>query len=67
VRFELARESETDLAVYDVSGHLVKRLLHDHLPAGSHMTVWDGTDLNGRRVPSGVRFAPRRLRPSLPA
>ena len=57
IRFELPRESETDLAVYDVSGRLVRTLLHARFPAGSHVMSWDGTDNAGQRVRGGVYFA----------
>ena len=57
VRFELTEEGLTDLAVYDVSGRLVKHLVHRPLPAGAHETVWDGTDESGRRVEGGVYFS----------
>jgi len=57
IRFELPREGDAELAVYDVSGRLVKRLVRSHLPAGSHVTVWDGTDAAGQRVPSGAYFS----------
>lgn len=61
IHFALPREGEADLGVYDLSGRLVKHLLHASLPAGEHVTVWDGTDTAGRRVPGGVYFSHLRL------
>ena len=57
VSFELARAGEIELGVYDLAGRLVRQLVHDRLPAGAHVTVWDGTDARGQRVPSGVYFS----------
>jgi hypothetical protein len=41
------------LAIYDITGKEVKVLVNSHLNAGSHSFVWDGTDMNGRKVASG--------------
>ena len=57
VRFEVNEAGVTDLAVFDISGRLVKHLLHRSLPTGSHDTVWDGTDDQGRRLQGGVYFS----------
>jgi hypothetical protein len=57
IRFEVPREAATDLDVYDLSGRLVRSLLHERFPAGSHVLVWDGTASDGRRVHGGVYFA----------
>ena len=57
VTFALDRDGPVSLAVYDVQGRLVRRLVSDSLEAGSHTAVWDGSDDSGRRVGSGVYFA----------
>ncbi len=46
-----------DLAVYDVSGRLVRRLLSGRFVAGKSRIEWDGRDERGREVPSGIYFA----------
>ncbi len=56
IRFELPRDAETELAVYDISGRLVRSLLHGRFPAGSHVIVWDGSGTDGHRVRNGVYF-----------
>jgi len=56
IRFEVPRDAETDLGVYDISGRLVRSLLHERLPAGSHVVVWDGIGADGQRVHGGVYF-----------
>jgi hypothetical protein len=45
------------LDVHDVSGRLVKTLVDEEMPAGPALAVWDGTDSDGARLPSGVYFA----------
>ncbi len=57
IRFSLEREQAVKLAVYDLAGRRIMNLVDDVLPAGDHPVVWDGRDVSGREVPSGVYFA----------
>jgi hypothetical protein len=54
IRFELARGSQVQLRIFDVSGRLVRELIDTTLPAGEHRAVWDGTDAAGRAAASGT-------------
>ncbi|MDP2885376.1 MAG: FlgD immunoglobulin-like domain containing protein [Ignavibacteria bacterium] len=45
-----------NLAIFDVQGRLVKRLLHTQMPGGKYATRWDGTDASGAVAASGVYF-----------
>jgi hypothetical protein len=56
IRFELPARLGVSLAVYDVAGRLVRRLLTDEMPSGRHVTYWDRITNDGARVPSGVYF-----------
>jgi hypothetical protein len=57
VRYYVPRASEVTLTVYDTAGRLVARLV-DGTPkaAGAHLAGWDGRDVNGRPIASGVYF-----------
>ena len=44
------------LAIYDVSGRLVRHLENSQLSAGQYSRVWDGRDATGRTVSSGAYF-----------
>jgi subtilisin family serine protease len=57
IPFSLAADGDVRLAVYSVAGELVKVLVDKELPAGSHLARWDGSDLSGRPVSSGIYFA----------
>jgi len=48
--------SQAELAVYDVQGRLVKRLLSQKMRSGNYATRWDGTTENGLLTASGVYF-----------
>ncbi|HOX25994.1 MAG TPA: S8 family serine peptidase [Candidatus Krumholzibacteria bacterium] len=54
VVFDLARGGPVQLAVYDLRGRLVRRLLDDAVEPGRHRLRWDGRDEGGRETPSGV-------------
>lgn len=54
IHFELPSQDWVDLSVYDVAGSLVQVLVNRSLAAGRHVAIWKGTDLQGRRMPSGV-------------
>lgn len=42
------------LAIYDLQGRLVRKLLHAPLAAGEHKVKWDGAGLHGTAVRSGI-------------
>ncbi len=54
IRFDLATTGAVHLAVYDLSGRLVRRIVDGSLTAGAHALPWDGTDGHGRGVAAGV-------------
>jgi hypothetical protein len=55
ITFDLARDGQVRLQVFDVAGHLVKTLVNGPMLAKrSHEVVWSGLDEAGNRVPSGV-------------
>lgn len=49
------------LAVYDIRGRLVRRLIDSEREPGSHSVVWSGEDDLGRQVPSGLYFYTLRV------
>ena len=56
IQFSLDMESLVSLNIFDVTGQKIKALVADHIPAGSHAVVWDGTDDAGTAVASGIYF-----------
>lgn len=53
ITFELPAAGPVRLAVYDVAGRLVRTLVDESLPPGSHEAAWDGRDGAGHDVGSG--------------
>jgi len=54
ISFSLAKAGRTSLAIYNLKGQLVKRLLNSELNNGTHKIVWNGLDENNRSVASGM-------------
>lgn len=57
LRFTAPAAGRIRLAIYDVRGKLVRRLVDADLSCGRHETVWNGRDETGRAVGSGCYFA----------
>jgi hypothetical protein len=56
VEFALSSPEHVRIAIYDVRGALVRRLVDQSLGAGEHRAEWNGTDDNGRQAASGIYF-----------
>jgi C1A family cysteine protease len=56
IRYSLTQAGTVRLAVYNVLGQEVITLVSRQQPAGEHEVIWNGTDLNGRPVSSGLYF-----------
>ena len=55
--FDLPASGRVAIAIYDVSGRLVRSILSESRPAGHHTTRWDGRTRTGGEAPAGVYFA----------
>jgi hypothetical protein len=55
VTFVLPREARVKLAVYDLSGRIVGRLVDGSMVAGRHTATWDGRT-NGVAAAAGIYF-----------
>ncbi len=56
VAFTLGEATHTELAIHDLGGRLVRRLVGARLAAGTHRFEWDGHADGGRRAAAGVYF-----------
>lgn len=63
IPFDLAADGAVDLAIHDLSGALVRRLIAGATYAsGHHEAVWDGRDQAGRALPAGTYLCRIRTR-----
>lgn len=56
ISFGLPVEGNVRVNVFDMSGRLVNTLANEEMAAANHTLIWDGTDMNGNTVGTGVYF-----------
>jgi hypothetical protein len=54
ISYEVNSDQTVRLDIFDISGHVVRHLVSEIKPAGTHSVLWDGTDDSGEAVASGV-------------
>ena len=54
IRFAIGKKENVSLEVYDMTGRLVKTLISRAMPAGEYTVEWNGTDVAGKTVASGI-------------
>ncbi|HMI31428.1 MAG TPA: FlgD immunoglobulin-like domain containing protein [Candidatus Limnocylindrales bacterium] len=56
ITFTLSQPGRVRVAVYDMQGRMVSKLLDENRAAGEHTLSWDGSNSRNQRVASGVYF-----------
>ncbi|NIM65344.1 MAG: T9SS type A sorting domain-containing protein [Candidatus Latescibacteria bacterium] len=56
IAYEIPSATHARLAIFDVTGKMIRVLVDRPLPAGRFTATWDGTDSHGDLVASGVYF-----------
>jgi flagellar hook assembly protein FlgD len=54
ISLSLPKKSAVKVAVYDLSGRLIKSIAQTDLKTGIHNFTWDGTDARGAGVAAGI-------------
>lgn len=54
ITFTLPERAAVELKIFNVNGQVVRALVNETRAAGQHEVQWDGKDLAGREVASGV-------------
>ena len=58
IQFAIPQIEKVSIKVYDIQGKLIKNIVnHELMNPGSYQVKWDGTDLVGAKVASGIYFA----------
>ncbi|MFC1476460.1 S8 family serine peptidase [Fibrobacterota bacterium] len=57
IHFRLSESSDIKVCIYSISGKRIKTLTDDRKKAGSHTIQWNGRDMSGSSVGSGVYYA----------
>ncbi len=56
ISFSLDKPGDVTLSIYDILGRTVTTLYQGYLPTGQHEFRWNGVDVNGQSVASGIYF-----------
>jgi len=56
IAFDIAREWQVSIDIYNIKGQRVKSLVNDTFGVGRYSIVWNGDDAYGHSVGSGVYF-----------
>lgn len=56
IRYTIPRGEMVKLVVYNILGQHVITLVNERTSPGTHSVIWNGTDMAGRMVSSGVYF-----------
>jgi hypothetical protein len=59
--FQLADDCKVRLEIYNVMGELVRVLVNQNIPQGSHTIEWDNMSADGSKVKAGIYFYRLRL------
>jgi ligand-binding sensor domain-containing protein len=62
IEYSLPERGNVTLVVYDIFGRKVRDLVSGFFSAGKHSAVWNGCDMNGNHVSSGVYFSSLAMR-----
>jgi len=54
--YRLARDAQVRIEVYDIGGRVVRTLADGKVEAGTHTLAFDGRDVNGHTLASGIYF-----------
>ena len=54
IKYTLPVASNVKVEIFNMLGQLVNTLVNQHQQAGTYNTVWNGNDLNGNQVSTGV-------------
>jgi len=61
IEFSVPNSETVELGIYNVSGRLVRTLLHETLSRGVYQRKWDGRDERGQKVASGIYISKLRV------
>jgi hypothetical protein len=60
ISYELRKAGQVTMEIFDVSGRRVTSVPLGHIESGAQIARWNGLDMRGNNVPSGVYFVRMR-------
>jgi len=56
IRYGLNSPTDVKLTIYDVTGRHIEVLVDQNQSPGNHSVIWNGTDAEGRKLPTGSYY-----------
>ncbi len=56
IPFELTEPSNVTITIYNIAGGKIATLIREFLNAGQWVVLWDGRDIQGKKVASGIYY-----------
>lgn len=56
IKFGIPKTSNVSIGIYNILGQKIATLLNSELNAGNYSVIWDGKDISGRNVSTGIYF-----------
>ncbi len=56
ISYQLRANSQVSLCIFNISGEMVRNLVHEQKSTGKHSIIWDGKDDWGNIVSSGIYY-----------
>ena len=56
ISFDLPKDSDVNLAIFDITGRNIAVLADGRMNAGQHSVIWDGKNMDGQPASSGIYF-----------
>jgi len=56
IKIELPKAMDVRLDIFNTRGQIVRTLADEHFAAGIHNLVWDATNKQGQKAPSGIYY-----------
>jgi hypothetical protein len=56
IKFQIDEQQHVNLKIFDITGKLIRNLIDNEIYAGMHELFWDGKDVNGYEVHTGIYF-----------
>lgn len=54
INYHLSEATQSELIIYNIKGEVVKSFGKSIQEAGDYSIIWDGTDSDGKNIPSGI-------------
>jgi len=56
IRYSVPRKSMVTIEIFNILGEKITTLVNESKPAGEYRIAWDGSDINGVKVATGIYF-----------